>query len=85
MQGNARGIHGSGCKVTGECKGMQRNAGGMYGNAGDTRETYGNWCKVPGECSGMQTNARGMTGSEYKVLGKFRGMTGMYGREQSAR
>ena len=47
MQGNARGTYGSGCKVPGECGGMQENARETYrsvkcqGNAGECRESTG--------------------------------------------
>ena len=34
MQGNARGTYRSGCKVTGECRGMQGNAGEWRGMQG---------------------------------------------------
>ena len=52
-----------GCKLPGECKGMQRNARGSYGGGytvpgewrgmqGNAGECQGNvWeCKLPGEC-----------------------------------
>ena len=48
MQRNARGTYERGCKLTGECRGIQGNA----------RGTYGSGCKVPGECRRMQGNAR---------------------------
>ena len=38
IQGNTRGMYGSGCKVPGDCWGMQGNARGMYGSG----------CKLPG-------------------------------------
>ena len=50
MQRNARGTYERGCKLPGECRGMQGNARGTYGsgcsdrgmqgNAGECRETY---------------------------------------------
>ena len=43
MQGYARGTYGSGCKMPGECREMQRNARGMHGYV----------CKVPVESRGM--------------------------------
>ena len=48
MQGNSRETYGTRCKVTGECRGMQRNAG----NARGTRQ----WVQ---SARGMQGNARG--------------------------
>ena len=64
MQGNPRGMYGSGYKVPGECRGIPgevwkwvQSAKGMKGNV---RGMKGSGCKVPGESRGMQGNARGM-------------------------
>ena len=53
MQGNARGMYWSGCKVPVKCREMQWNA----------IATYGSGCKVPGnagECRGMPGKHMGM-------------------------
>ena len=57
MQGNARGMYGSGCKVPGKYRGMpgelmrvgavSRECWGLQGNA---KGTYGSGCKLPGDC-----------------------------------
>ena len=50
-EGECKGMPGErtrGCKLQGECRGIQGNA----------RGTYGSGCKVPGECRRMQGNAR---------------------------
>ena len=47
--GEYQGTYGSGYKVLGECRGLQRNA----------RGTKGSGYKVPGKGRGMQGNARG--------------------------
>ena len=65
LQGNTRGIYGSGCKVlgAGKCQGnvleWVHSAMRMQGNAGEFQWNVRE-CKVPGECRGMQENARGM-------------------------
>ena len=46
MQGNAKGTYGSGCKLPGECRGMQ----GVQGNA---RGTHGSGRIVPEKCRGL--------------------------------
>ena len=75
MQGNARGMYGSGCKVTGECKGnvceskVPEECRGMTG-------IYASGCKVLGEYRGMQWNARETYGSGCKVPGEYSRISG---------
>ena len=65
MQGNARGMYGSGCKVPGEYRAMPVELMGVgakwQGNAGEYRGMsgeHGSACKLPGECR----ECRGMPG-----------------------
>ena len=61
MQGNARGTYGSGCKVSGECKGKDR---GMHGSG----------CKLPGECRGMPGERIGVGAKCQGNAGECKGM-----------
>ena len=74
MQGNGRGTYLTGCKVPGECRGMQGNARVRYGsvncqgNAGNAGECQGNVWQWLYSARGMQGTTRGMQGSGCKVL-----------------
>ena len=64
MQGNDRGIYGSGCKVVGEfgeCRGMPVELMGVgakcHGNAGEYRGTPGERMVVGVNCQGNAGNA----------------------------
>ena len=73
-------MHKRGCKLPGECRGMQGNARETYGsvncqgNAGNAGECQGNvWeCKLPGECR----ECTGMPGERMAVVYTARGMQG---------
>ena len=69
LQGNARGTYGSGCKVPGECWGMQ-------GNAGNAKGKYGSGCKVPGEYRGTPVELMGVGAKSQGNAGECRGMPG---------
>ena len=61
MQGNAKGMKGSGCKVPGECMGMPaecKQVGAIYD--GNTGERQGNVWKLVQSATIIQVNARGM-------------------------
>ena len=82
MLGNARGTYGSGCKVPGECRGMQGNArehmgvgAKCQGNAGECHSNVWEWCSAR-RTQEMLGNARGTYGSGHKVPGECRGMQG---------
>ena len=74
MQGNARGTYGSGCKVPGECRGMQGNTKETYRsvncqvNAWNAGECQGNLWEWEYSARGMQGTTRGIQGSGCKVL-----------------
>ena len=72
MQGNARGTYECGCKVPGECRGMQGNSGEYRGMPGERMEV-GAKCQTKAwewvySARGMQGTTRGMQGSGCKVL-----------------
>ena len=58
MQGNTRGMYGSGCKVTGECRGMLGECkvvgAKCQGNAGEFQGNVLEWVQC---AMGMQGNA----------------------------
>ena len=66
---NARGTYGSGCKVPGECWGMQ-------GNAGNAKGKHGRGCKVPGEYRGMPVELMGVGAKSQGNAGECRGIPG---------
>ena len=64
IQGNARGMYGSGCKVPAECWGMLGNAGICQGNVQEWVQSARGIQGMPGEPIGIVgTEGRGMLGN----------------------
>ena len=73
MQGNAGGMHGSGCKVPGKYRGMPGElmrvgavSGECWGIQGNAKGTYRSGCKLPKDCWDCRGMPRERIGVEAK-------------------
>ena len=80
MQGNSRGMYGSGCKVPGEYRGMPGEHMGVgakcQGNAGEYRGMPRVRMGVGVNCQGIAGNAEKCEGNVWELVYSARGMQG---------
>ena len=66
MQGNARGMYGSGCKVPGEYRGIP---GELMGVGAKCQGNAGVYTGIPGERMGVDVNCQGNPGNAEECQG----------------